>query len=187
MIAQWQPLHQFCVTAHENGSANRSVGRYICNMSFFVWCIRKWIKNNWSHTFVHGRIIEVSCWLSTCFRPPSVSLFSKELERLMYGLIIRVRIRKRYHIQHAIRLQAGTFSINCPYINVINWSKCNAKGSLQIRVQWVPRSATASTISYIATVSALPGYWPFVRGTTGHRLIPLTKGQKRRLWCFLWC
>ena len=28
MIAQWQPLHQFCVTAHENGSANRPVGRY---------------------------------------------------------------------------------------------------------------------------------------------------------------
>ena len=27
-IAQWQPLHQFCVTAHENGSANRPVGRY---------------------------------------------------------------------------------------------------------------------------------------------------------------
>ena len=28
MIAQWQPLHQFCVTAHENGSANRPVGHY---------------------------------------------------------------------------------------------------------------------------------------------------------------
>ena len=28
MIAQWQPLHQYCVTAHENGSANRPVGRY---------------------------------------------------------------------------------------------------------------------------------------------------------------
>ena len=28
MIAQWQPLHHFCVTAHENGSANRPVGRY---------------------------------------------------------------------------------------------------------------------------------------------------------------
>ena len=27
-IAQWQPLHQFCVTAHESGSANRPVGRY---------------------------------------------------------------------------------------------------------------------------------------------------------------
>ena len=28
MIAQWQPLHQYCVTAHENGSTNRPVGRY---------------------------------------------------------------------------------------------------------------------------------------------------------------
>ena len=28
MIAQWQPLHQFRVIVHENGSANRPVGRY---------------------------------------------------------------------------------------------------------------------------------------------------------------
>ena len=28
MIEQWQPLHQFCVIAHEKGSANGPAGRY---------------------------------------------------------------------------------------------------------------------------------------------------------------
>ena len=29
-------------------------------------------------------------------------------------------------------------------------------------------------------------YWPFVRGTTGHWWIPLTKASDAVLWCFLW-
>ena len=32
----------------------------------------------------------------------------------------------------------------------------------------------------------LPHYWPFVRGITGHRWIPLTKASGAELWCFLW-
>ena len=31
-----------------------------------------------------------------------------------------------------------------------------------------------------------PRYWPFVKGTTGHRWIPLTKASDSALWCFLW-
>ena len=32
----------------------------------------------------------------------------------------------------------------------------------------------------------LPRYWPFERGTSGHRCIPLTKASDAGLWCFLW-
>ena len=31
-----------------------------------------------------------------------------------------------------------------------------------------------------------PRYWPFVRGTTDHRWIPLTKASDAELWYFLW-
>ena len=31
-----------------------------------------------------------------------------------------------------------------------------------------------------------PRYWPFVRGTTGHRWIPLTKANDAELWCFFY-
>ena len=31
-----------------------------------------------------------------------------------------------------------------------------------------------------------PRYWQFVRRTTGHRWIPLTKASDAELWCFLW-
>ena len=31
-----------------------------------------------------------------------------------------------------------------------------------------------------------PRYWPFVRGTTEHRWIPLTKASDTGIWCFLW-
>ena len=31
-----------------------------------------------------------------------------------------------------------------------------------------------------------PRYWPFVRGPTGHRWIPLTGASDAELWCFLW-
>ena len=31
-----------------------------------------------------------------------------------------------------------------------------------------------------------PHYWPFVRGSTGRRWIPLTKATDVELWCFLW-
>ena len=31
-----------------------------------------------------------------------------------------------------------------------------------------------------------PRYWPFVRETTGHRWIPITKASDAELWCFLW-
>ena len=34
-------------------------------------------------------------------------------------------------------------------------------------------------------MDAFPRYWPFVRETTGHRLIPLTKASDSELWCFL--
>ena len=33
-LAQWQPFHQFCITAHENGSANWPVGRYATIMMY---------------------------------------------------------------------------------------------------------------------------------------------------------
>ena len=31
-----------------------------------------------------------------------------------------------------------------------------------------------------------PRYWPFVRGTTGHRWNTLTKASDVKFWCFLW-
>ena len=31
-----------------------------------------------------------------------------------------------------------------------------------------------------------PSYWPFVRGTTGDRWIPLKKASDAELWYFLW-
>ena len=31
-----------------------------------------------------------------------------------------------------------------------------------------------------------PRYWPFVRGFTGHRWIPLAEASDAELWCFLW-
>ena len=31
-----------------------------------------------------------------------------------------------------------------------------------------------------------PHYWPFVRESTGHRWVPLTKANDTELWCFLW-
>ena len=31
-----------------------------------------------------------------------------------------------------------------------------------------------------------PRYWPFMRGTTSHLWIPLTKTNNAELWCFVW-
>ena len=61
MITHWQPLNQFCVTAHENGSANRPVGRYNCHgrrLCLDVLCVRP-----------RQGTVPYSMWLGSLFGP----------------------------------------------------------------------------------------------------------------------
>ena len=65
------------------------------------------------------------------------------------------------------KLVTKTFCCKLPFTNMHHWYQ---EVSHEDVIKW----------------KHFPHYWSFVRGTTGHWWIPLTKANDMDLWCFLW-
>ena len=69
---------------------------------------------------------------------------------------------------------------------VSNETILNFSTTVVMLLQWIGVVNCWFYIWWRHQMETFPRYWPFVKGSTGHRWITSTKASDAKLWCFLW-
>ena len=137
------------------------------------------------------------------FSVKQISSFCSELVGVLTSLVWNIMGGTKYSARHFADNIFQMFSFEKCFIFWMKFTVCFYGSSwwrfgvclyyglasnffLLLYASSVPNKTKKIMMTPIIKWKHFPCYWPFVRGTTGHRWIPLTKASDAELWCFLW-